>query len=125
VRRIVCVGPTDWLLIAPDPDAAAWLQQCDAAFKASLVRAADVSQALACIEIEGPEVRDLFAKGFGIDVRPSHFAPGRSTQSRFAGMPVIVCCRGFSKFECVVTLSHADYLLSWLADVTLEFESTT
>jgi|SRR5579859_3475191 len=120
--EVICVGPTDWLVITADPDATAWLQGLDAAFKASPFRVTNVSQALARIEIEGPEVRDLLAKGCALDLHPLCFAPGRSARTRFAGMPVIVHCTGLFTFECIVTLSYADYLLSWLADATLEFE---
>jgi len=93
------------------------------AFDGSAFRATNVSDALARIEINGPEVRNLLAKGCSLDLHPPRFAPGRCARTRFAGMPVIVCCRGASKFECIVTISYVDYLLSWLADATLEFES--
>src|ERR1700728_1463729 len=120
--KVICVGPTDWLVIVADLNAIEWLQQLKAAFEDSPFRATDVSQALARIEIEGPEVRDLLAKGCGLDLHPSRFAPGRSARTRLAGMPVVICCRGGSKFECIVTLSYAEFLLSWLADAMLEFE---
>jgi sarcosine oxidase, subunit gamma len=123
--EIICVGPSEWLVIAADPDPISWLQRLDVACKDSSFRVTNVSQALARIEIEGPEARNLLAKGCALDLRPSRFAPGRSARTRFAGMPVIVQCRGVSKFECIVTRSYADYLLSWFADATLEFESTT
>jgi sarcosine oxidase subunit gamma len=122
---IICVGPTDWLVLAADPDAASWLHQFDTLFQGSTFRATNVSQALVRFQTEGPEVRDLLAKGCSIDLHPPHFPPGRSARTRFAGMPVIVHCTGPSTFECIVTLSYADYLRSWLADAALEFEAAT
>lgn len=118
---VICVGPTDWLVVAADPDVISWLQRFEAVFEGSTFRATNVSQALVRIQIQGPEVRDLLAKGCALDLHPSHFAPGRAARTRFAGMPVIVRCTGISTFECVVTLSYADYLLSWLEDAALEF----
>jgi sarcosine oxidase, subunit gamma len=121
---IICVGPTDWLVLAADPDATPWLHRLDALFQGSTFRATDVSQALIRIQIEGPEVRDLLAKGCALDLHPPLFPPGRSARTRFAGMPVIVHCTGTSTFELVVTQSYADYLLAWLDDAALEFSGT-
>jgi sarcosine oxidase subunit gamma len=122
---IICLGPTDWLVLAADPDATSWLHQFDALFQGSAFWATNVSQALIRIQTEGPEVRDLLAKGCSIDLHPPLFPPGRSARTRFAGMPVIVRCVRDSTFELIVTLSYADYFLSWLDDATLEFEPTT
>jgi sarcosine oxidase gamma subunit len=38
-------------------------------------------------------------------------------------MPVIVRCIGTSTFELIVTQSYTDYLLAWLEDAKLEFET--
>lgn len=118
---IICVGPTDWLVLAADPDATPWLRRLEALFQGGSFRATNVSQALARIEIEGPEVRDLLAKGCALDLHPSTFPPGCSTRTRFAGLPVVVCCVRHSTFELIVPLSYADYLMAWLEDAELEF----
>jgi sarcosine oxidase subunit gamma len=123
--EIICLGPTDWLVVATEPDATPWLGRLAAAFDGSAFRTTNVSDALARIEIEGAEVRDLLAKGCSLDLHPPLFPPGRSARTRFAGMPVIVRCAGTSNFELLVMQSYADFLLSWLADATLEFEPTT
>jgi sarcosine oxidase, subunit gamma len=120
---ILCIGPTDWLLLAIDPDASALLQRLDEASDASDFRATNVSQTLARIRIEGPEVRDLLAKGCSLDLHPPLFPPGRAARTRFAGMPVIVRCTGAAAFDLIVTRSYLDYLMSWLADAELEFET--
>jgi sarcosine oxidase subunit gamma len=122
---IICVGPTDWLALATEPEATVWLDQLTAAFGGSEFRATHVSDALARIEIAGPEVRDLLTKGCSLDLHPPLFPVGRSARTRFAGMPVIVRCTGTSKFELVITRSYADFLLSWLEDAELEFEIPT
>jgi sarcosine oxidase subunit gamma len=119
---IICTGPTDWLVIAPDPDSTAeLLKRLDAAFEGSAFRATSVSQALARAEIDGPDARSLLAKGCSLDLHSSRFPPGRSARTRFAGMPVIVRCTQESTFECLVTSSYRDYLLAWLTDAATEF----
>src|ERR1700674_1003797 len=70
---IICVGPTDWLVIAADPDATPLLHQLDALFHGSTFQATNLSQALIRIQIEGPEVRDLLAKGCALDLHPPVF----------------------------------------------------
>jgi sarcosine oxidase subunit gamma len=121
---IICVGPTDWLVVASsaDMERATLLQSLDVAFEGSAFRATNLSQALACIEICGTETRELLAKGCALDLHPSVFPPGRSARTRFASMPVIVRCIAPSTFHCIVSLSYRDYLHSWLLDAAVEFE---
>jgi sarcosine oxidase, subunit gamma len=121
--EIICVGPTDWLVIAADGDSTAWLDRLASAFDGGAFRATDVSDALSRIEIEGPEVRDLLSKGCSLDLHPPLFPAGRSARTRFAGLPVIVRSTGDSKFELIVAQSYAHYLRAWLADAELEFET--
>jgi sarcosine oxidase, subunit gamma len=122
---IICVSPTDWLMISADTDAALLVQRLTTAFAGSSFSASDVSQALLRIQIDGPYLRDLLAKGCSLDLHPPLFPPGRSARTRFAGMPVIVRCTGTSTFELIITQSYADFLLSWLEDAELEFEIPT
>lgn len=121
---IVCLGPTDWLVIATD-SAAALLHRLDEGFAASVFRATNVSDALSRVEIRGPAARTLLAKGCSLDLHPARFAPGHSARTRFAGMPVIVRCFSELAFECIVTRSYADYLLCWLTDASVEFSGLT
>jgi sarcosine oxidase, subunit gamma len=117
----ICVGPTDWLVLAADLDPIPLLRWLDALFQGRNFRTTNVSQALIRVQVEGPEVRDLLAKGCALDLYPQRFPPGCSSRTRFADMSVIVRCMRQSAFECIVALSHADYFLSWLGDAALEF----
>lgn len=101
-------------------DAKALYQQLEDAFEQSAFRANNVSQVLACIEVQSPEVRALLLKGCALDLHPSRFPPGRCARPRFAALPTVLHCTGPTNFECVVTSSHQDYLLSWLADAAEE-----
>ena len=118
---ILCIGPMDWLVTATDPDARALHQRLENAFEGSAFRATNVSEALARIEVQGPEVRALLLKGCALDLHPSRFPPGRCTRTRFAALPTILRCTGSSNFECIITASYQEYLLSWLSDAAQEF----
>lgn len=120
---ILCIGPTDWLVTATESDAKALHQQLDDAFEGSTFRTTNVSQALALarIGVHGPQTRDLLLKGCSLDLHPSQFPPGRCARTRFAALPAILRCTGPTTFECIVTSSYQDYLLTWLADAAEEF----
>jgi sarcosine oxidase subunit gamma len=118
---ILCVGPTDWLVTAADPDAKALHRQLEDAFEGSAFRATNVSEALARVEVQGPEVRALLLKGCALDLHPSRFPPGRCARTRFAALPAVLRCTGATNFECIVLASYQSYLLSWFTDAAEEF----
>jgi sarcosine oxidase subunit gamma len=120
---VICLGPTDWLAVAVDPDPTILERWLHESLEDSSFRATNMSQALVRIEVGGSEVRELLAKGCSLDLHPPLFPPGRAARTRFAGMPVITRCTGTSTFELIITQSYADFLSSWLADAELEFET--
>src|SRR5713101_1903053 len=69
--EILCIGPTDWLVISNDPDVTELLQGLAQAFEGSTFRATNVSQALARVAIEGPDADVLLSKGSSLDLHPS------------------------------------------------------
>jgi sarcosine oxidase, subunit gamma len=117
---VICIGPTEWLMITSAANPVPLLQSVLDSFQNSSFRATDVSSALARIDIEGPHARRLLSKACSLDVHPSKLPPGRAARTRFAGIPVVVHCRQESVMECIVTLSYRDYLLAWLRDAAME-----
>jgi sarcosine oxidase, subunit gamma len=121
--EILCVGPADCLAIVADSDATLLLEKVHAACEGTAFRAADVSQALAQIEIDGPMARELLSKGCSLDLHPARFAPGRCARTRCAGMTVIARCLRESTFECIVASSYREYFNAWLNDAAVEFSA--
>ena len=122
---ILCTGPTDWLVIAPDPDITGLLHGLGEAFEGSSFRATNASHALTRLAIEHSEARVLLAKGTALDLDPTCFPPGRCARTRFADIPVIVRCKRMSAFELIVASSYHEYLISWLNDAAREFQALT
>lgn len=120
---IVCVGPTDWLVIAALSAGVSLLPSLDEVFAQSTYRATDISFALTRIQLEGTCSRALLGKGCSLILHPEEFAVGQSARTRFAGMPVVVRCLQPSAFECIVASSYRDYLVGWLEDAAMEFQS--
>jgi heterotetrameric sarcosine oxidase gamma subunit len=119
---VVCVGPTDWLVMSVKPDDTMFLMTINGAFAGTTFRATDVSSSLARIHLDGEYVRATLSKGCGLDLRPEVFLSDRSARTRLAGIPVIVRCRDPMPFELIVSLSYREYMLAWLADAALEFQ---
>jgi sarcosine oxidase subunit gamma len=113
---VLCVGPTDWLVIAGDAHAESVLQLLRDGFRESALRATDLSSALTRVQVEGAQARELLSRGCSLDLHPTTFSPGRVARTRFAGMPVAIRCTELTTFECIVSSSYRDYLMSWFAD---------
>src|ERR1700686_1345892 len=79
---IICTGPTDWLVIATDPEAAALLERLVEAFEGSPFRVTNVSSALGRVQLEGAHARTLLAKSCALDVHPQTFPPGQCARTR-------------------------------------------
>ena len=116
--RVLCLGPTEWLIVATSQRPASSHH-----LAASLAAAApgrdyalvDVSAGLQTLELRGPTTRHLLAKGCGLDLHPRRFPAGRCTQTKFAGLPVIIDCPDDSgRFDLYVSRSYVSWITSWL-----------
>lgn len=119
--RVLCFGPTDWLVLS-DGAADAPVRDLEEAAKGSTLSVTDVSQGLVAIEVAGACARDLLAKACGLDVHARSFRPGVCARTRFADVAVIVHPVGDgAAFHCYVSRSYGEYLLQWLTDAAAEF----
>ncbi len=120
---VICVGPTEWLVLSSSevsldvPLMAALEEQ----LQGGSFRATDLSAAYARIRIEGPDAHSLLSKACALDVYSDALQSGRAPRTLVAGLPAVIRCLGPSTFECLVSLSYADYLQAWLSDAALEF----
>src|ERR1700722_14583830 len=60
---VLCIGPTDWLVLMPNSTVAPVLQALSDAFAESSYRSTESSSALARVQVEGTNARALLAKG--------------------------------------------------------------
>lgn len=120
--KALWLGPNEWLIVGPDgreKDLAAGLRAALAGSHAAVV---DVSEARTVISVSGPRVRDLMAKGTGLDLHPRVFGPGACAQAGMAktGM-ILVLTDEAPTFELYVLDSFADYLWTWLEEAGREY----
>lgn len=119
----IWLGPDEWLLIAPDGEAA----DIEAALRGvrtndpwlSLV---DVSHSYACLALSGPLTRDLLAKGLALDLHPRAFSSGDCAQTILGKSRVLLrALDGDHSFEVWVRNSLACYAAAWLLDACAAF----
>ncbi len=88
-RAAVCVRPARWLLLgppaAPGASAAAWADAC-----AGRGVAVDLSSGIVALDLAGPAVREVLARGCRLDLDPSIFPPGRAAATVMAQVSVIL-----------------------------------
>jgi sarcosine oxidase subunit gamma len=122
---VLCVGPTDWLVLSANPDDKALFLGLEDAFSGTSFRAHDESCALARMFVSGAHARALLVKGCSLDLHAGEFTPGSTARTRFADMPIIVRCLEPDAFELIVTSSYGEYLHAWLTDAALDIACAT
>jgi len=113
---VLCVGPTEWLVIGAEPDDVQLCAKLGTAVIGSPLRATDLSRGLVIVELSAHDVREFLLKGCSLDLRPDHFPSGRCARTRFAGVPAVLRCCDSSRFEGILAASYREYLLAWIAD---------
>jgi sarcosine oxidase subunit gamma len=113
--EVLCVGPTQWLVIGGNPDNGELCNELTKALSGTSFRATDVSHGLARIEIEGSGVRETLLEGCSLDLHPDRFPVCRCAATRFASAPIVLHRRASWTFEVIVAASYREYLRCWIA----------
>lgn len=125
--RILCLAPSEWLLVSDEQAASNIMEQAGADLAAQGAILVDTSDGLGVLSLRGAMARDVLSKGCGLDLRPRSFPAGRCARTRFAQMPMIIDHIDDSTgFRLYVARSYLRYLADWLEDAVVEFgnEST-
>lgn len=122
--RSLCLGPTEWLVVAESP-ADALLREVEQAVRGSSLNVTDQSQGLAALEVSGPRARELITKGCCLDLHPRAFPLNACARTRLAHVPVVIDAGTHAdRLTCYVARSYLDYLHRWLIDAAAEFQDT-
>ena len=120
-RRVLWLGPDEWLIVGPDGDAPL-IEQAVRPVLGEYASLVDVSADAATIELSGPAARDVLEKGCSIDLHPRAFGPGRCAQTLVASAGVILDqVDAVPSYRLLVRASFARYLADWLVDATAEY----
>ncbi len=131
------LGPDEWWLVVPGPEAEAGpalAEKLRAALSGHFAAVTEVGESRTCIRVSGPEARALLQKGCPLDFHPRAFAAGACAQSILAKAGVTLHLFADESaaqagaegpvFDVYVQRSFAEYLWAWLEDAGAEYGVT-
>jgi sarcosine oxidase subunit gamma len=117
-RRVLWLGPDEWLIIAPPgtaSDMEAALRDALAADPTAAV--VDVSANRTTLSLAGSAAREVLESGCSIDLHPRVFGPGSCAQTLVGRTGVILLqVSPEPDYRLLVRPSFAAYLAAWLLD---------
>ena len=119
---VLWLGPNEWLAVLPPGDEEPASRRLAEALP-PVAAVVDVTDALAVIDLTGPEAHAVLAKLCPLDLRPEVFSAGRVARTLVAGVDAIVQPAGGegSGFRLLVARSYAEYLWEVLLDAGEEY----
>lgn len=116
-RRILWLGPDEWLVVAPESQVQSLRQALQAGLDGAFGSIVDVSANRTVIQVGGRGSRDLLAHGISLDLDPRTFLVARCAQTLLAKAQVIIeRPDDDSSFYLYVRASFAGYVADWLLD---------
>jgi sarcosine oxidase subunit gamma len=114
------IGPGRWLAVAPDEAGRDLAATLGGRFgtAASLT---DLAHARVAVRLSGPRVRDLLAKGTGIDLHPRAFAVGACAGTMVGHVAALLHAAAEDALDVYVARSYALDFWEWLTDAAAEF----
>jgi sarcosine oxidase subunit gamma len=116
-RAALWLGPDEWLILGPPGSQGDIVHELEAALDGTHRSVVDVSDNRVALEISGPRVRDLLAKGCALDLDPPAWGVGRCAQTMLGRAQVILHERTATT-GLLVRPSFSNYLVDWLLDAT-------
>jgi sarcosine oxidase subunit gamma len=113
---VLWLAPDGWLLISASGDGAALVDAGRRACAGQTAAVVDVSDSLVAFELAGSRVRELLARGTGLELTEAMLSPGRCTRTRFAQLAVILRPQGEERVELIVDRGPAAWLREWFID---------
>jgi sarcosine oxidase subunit gamma len=120
-RHIVWLGPDEFLLL------------CEAGREDDLHRTIRndlgdqhfsitvVTDGLCALQLSGPALRQVLAKGCALDLHPRSFGIGDCAQTALSHAGVTLIAMDDDRFTMICRTSFAPYVLDWLQDAAIEY----
>jgi heterotetrameric sarcosine oxidase gamma subunit len=115
---VLCIGPTEWLVIDGYSDGGRLSAGIQAALTGSSLRATDVSQSFVRVGFDGADVCEFLLGGCSLDLHADRFRAGRCVRTRFAGVPIVLRCLDSLRFEGIVAASYQQYVVAWIGNAS-------
>lgn len=122
--KIYWLGPDEWLVITPTEQQNKVQSELLVALEGVFASVVDNSSGLTLLNITGENAANLIARDCPLDLHPRVFKPGQCAQTRLAKAGMILSpLSDETGFELIIRRSFADYLLLWMQDALIEFET--
>jgi heterotetrameric sarcosine oxidase gamma subunit len=109
------LGPREWLVTSDTIDGSTLRAIIEKQVQEHPIVVVDVSHGLHALRVSGPSIREVLARGCGLDLHPRAFPPSSCTRTRLARLPVIVdCVDPKPQFDLYVGRSQVLWLTGWL-----------
>jgi sarcosine oxidase, subunit gamma len=115
-RAALWLGPDEWLLLAPEAQAAAVAAALGAALGELPHSLVDVSHRQSALSVSGPEAATLLASGCPLDLDATAFPIGMCTRTVLAKAEVVLWRIGRESFRVEVWRSFIAYVSQLLAE---------
>jgi sarcosine oxidase, subunit gamma len=120
--RALWLGPDEWYIVAEAGREVMLVDALEKELAGGHFAVNDLTSALTTLELKGPQVRDVLAKGCTLDLHPWSFGPGQCAQTLVAHAGILIRhVDAEPTFEITVRRSFADYFWVWLEDAALEY----
>lgn len=116
-RGLAWMSRDEVLVMCPASGTPAVMAQMTKTLEAQHAMVTDVSDARALFRIEGTRAREVLAKLTPVDLRPSHFPPGRFIRTRLAQVACAFWATGENSFDLFAFRSVQDYVWDVLTTV--------
>lgn len=115
---VLWLGPDEFLLLAPPGRQPYLAHELRKAIGPEFASVTDVSAQRTTLDLSGPGVTGVLARGCAIDLDPRVSPPGTCVQTLLARTGVILVVDGPGRIRLLVRPSCAPYLTDWLADAS-------
>ena len=120
-RHALWLGPDEWLLLAPSPEAASLGAALEAAMDGMPHSLVEVSHRQTGLRLEGPRATTLLNVGCPLDLDLAAFPVGMCTRTVLAKTEVVLWRTGPDAFHLEVWRSFATYAWRFLEAAGAEF----
>lgn len=120
--RVLCVGPGEWLIVSQEHPASSLRERIEPDLAKHGLALVDLTDAIVALDVQGCVVREVLAKGCGLDLHPRSFPAEWCARTRFAQIPLLIeCLDNPPRFELHMARSYLHYLHAWITDAAAEF----
>ena len=121
-QRVYWLGPNEWLVVTQVTESLDLTARLRKSLSGQYASVTDVTGGQIAMQLSGPRVTDVLAKGCTLDFHPDIFTAGSCAQSGLAKANVLIgLVDDHATFEIVVRRSFAEYLALWLRHAAREY----